>query len=210
MNDLKTYDLIAIGTGSAMIILESMLRRDPDLKAAVIDKDDPGGICLTRGCIPTKMLIYPADMVRHVQEAGNLGVDAKIRRIDFHWIMERMRSAVKAEVAGIRESLTHSENVDYYHGQAEFVGPYELKVLDRKVSAKLIFLCLGSRPLVPKMEGLDDVQILHERRHSRDPDPSHDARHCRGRIYRGGVRPFFLLHGLQGDDHRSKPPIPAK
>lgn len=159
MNASNTYDLIAIGTGSAMIVLESMLRRDPDLKVAVIDKDDPGGICLTRGCIPTKMLIYPADMVRQVQAAGNLGIDARIRRIDFHRIMERMRSAVQTEVEAIREGLSHSENVDYYHGQAEFVGPYELKVLDRTVTAKLIFLCLGSRPFVPQMEGLDGVKF---------------------------------------------------
>jgi mycothione reductase len=159
MGDLKTYDLIVIGTGSAMIILESMLRREPHLKAAVIDKDDPGGICLTRGCIPTKMLIYPADMVRQVQEARNLGIDVKIRRIDFHWVMERMRSAVQAEVGEIHESLIHSENVDYYHGQAEFVGPYKLKVLDQMVTAKLIFLCLGSKPLVPNVEGLDGVRF---------------------------------------------------
>ncbi len=159
MSDLKTYDLIAIGTGSAMIILEAMLHRDPHLKAAVIDKDDPGGICLTRGCIPTKLLIYPADMVRQVQEARNLGIDAKIKRIDFHWVMERMRSAVQAEVGEIRESLSHSENVDYYPGQAEFVGPYQLKVLDQMVTAKLIFLCLGSRPLVPRVEGLDGVRF---------------------------------------------------
>jgi dihydrolipoamide dehydrogenase len=159
MNKLKTYDLIAIGTGSAMIILESMLRRDPDLKAAVIDKDDPGGICLTRGCIPTKLLIYPADMVRHVQEARNLGIDAKIRRIDFHWVMERMRSAVQAEVEEIRESLTHSENVDYFHGEAEFVGPYKLKVRGHIITAKLIFLCLGSRPQVPQVEGLEGVKF---------------------------------------------------
>jgi mycothione reductase len=167
MSALKTYDLVIIGTGSAMIILEAMLRRDPHLKAAVIDKDDPGGICLTRGCIPTKMLIYPADMVRQVQEAQNLGIDARIRKIDFHWVMERMRSSVQAEIAEIRENLTHSENVDYYHAQAEFVGPYKLKVLDQVVTAKLIFLCLGSRPLVPKVEGIEDVRwytsddILH-------------------------------------------------
>jgi mycothione reductase len=159
MNALKTYDLIVIGTGSAMIVLESMLRRDPHLKAAVIDKDDPGGICLTRGCIPTKMLICPADVVRQVQGARNLGIDAKVRRIDFQWIMERMRSAVKAEVTEIRESLTQSESVDYYHGQAEFVGPYRLKVGDQVVTAKVIFLCLGSRPLIPRVEGLAGVNF---------------------------------------------------
>ncbi|MCJ7593396.1 MAG: dihydrolipoyl dehydrogenase, partial [Desulfobacterales bacterium] len=61
---MKEYDLIAIGTGSAMNIVEAMLQRAPEKRVAVIDKDDPGGICLTRGCIPTKILVYPAEIVR--------------------------------------------------------------------------------------------------------------------------------------------------
>ena len=56
----KKYDAIAIGTGSAMNIIEAMLRENQDIKVAVIDKDEPGGICLTKGCIPTKILLYPA------------------------------------------------------------------------------------------------------------------------------------------------------
>jgi len=52
--------MIAIGTGSAMIVIDGMMRRSPDLKTAVIDKDEPGGICLTRGCIPSKILLYTA------------------------------------------------------------------------------------------------------------------------------------------------------
>ena len=55
--DVKQYDLISIGTGSAMNIVGAMIQENPKMKAAVIDKDEPGGICLTRGCIPSKMLI---------------------------------------------------------------------------------------------------------------------------------------------------------
>jgi mycothione reductase len=44
---MKEYDLISIGTGSAMHTVDVMLQRDPNLKVAVIDKDEPGGICLT-------------------------------------------------------------------------------------------------------------------------------------------------------------------
>ena len=60
---MKEYDVIAIGTGSAMNVLDGMMQRSPDLKAAVIDKDEPGGICLTRGCIPSKILLYPAELL---------------------------------------------------------------------------------------------------------------------------------------------------
>jgi len=48
---MKEYHLISIGTGSAIHIVDAMLQRNPNLKVAVIDKDEPGGICLTRGLI---------------------------------------------------------------------------------------------------------------------------------------------------------------
>lgn len=55
---MKEYDLIVIGSGSAMAIADAAAQQDPTTKIAVIDKDDPGGICLTRGCIPSKLLLY--------------------------------------------------------------------------------------------------------------------------------------------------------
>src|SRR5947208_3487446 len=58
---MKEYDVIAVGTGSVMAVVEAMIEANPQIKVAVIDKDEPGGICLTRGCIPSKILLYPAD-----------------------------------------------------------------------------------------------------------------------------------------------------
>jgi len=55
-----------------METVELMLRDNPRLKVAVIDKDTPGGICLTRGCIPSKILLYSADLLRLIE--GALGV----------------------------------------------------------------------------------------------------------------------------------------
>lgn len=52
--DMKEYDIIVIGTGSAMEIVNAVIKGNPKVKVAVIDKDEPGGICLTRGCIPSK------------------------------------------------------------------------------------------------------------------------------------------------------------
>ncbi|WP_318531542.1 hypothetical protein [Methanohalophilus profundi] len=53
---MKEYDLIIIGTGSGMNYVGSILQQNPEMKIAVVDKDEPGGICLTRGCIPSKIL----------------------------------------------------------------------------------------------------------------------------------------------------------
>jgi len=61
---MKEYNYIMIGTGSAMEIVSAIVEENPKAKVAVIDKDEPGGICLTCGCIPSKILLYPAELVR--------------------------------------------------------------------------------------------------------------------------------------------------
>jgi len=66
---MKEYDFIVIGTGSAMEIVNAIVQEHPNVKIAIIDKDEPGGICLTRGCIPSKILLYPAELVRTIQSA---------------------------------------------------------------------------------------------------------------------------------------------
>ena len=87
---MKDYDVIATVTGSAMNFMENILQMDSDAKVAVIDKDDPGGICLTRGCIPTELL-------RSLEGARSVSIEADIKRIDFQGIMNRMASKIKKE-----------------------------------------------------------------------------------------------------------------
>src|ERR671916_2224744 len=150
---MKEYDLISIGTGSAMSVVDAMLQTNPNLRVAVVDKDEPGGICLTRGCIPSKLLLYPAEMVRTIERAKEFGIDVQLHKIDFTKIMERMRQRVNEEIEMIRNGLTESENIDYYHDAAEFVEPYTLKVGGNSnnvtIRAKMIFLCSGSKPFIP-------------------------------------------------------------
>ena len=83
---MKTYDIIAIGTGSAMNLVEPVLESFRDIKIAVIDKDPPGGICLTKGCIPTKILVYPAEILRMLEGIRSLGVDVSVNKINFQKI----------------------------------------------------------------------------------------------------------------------------
>ncbi|MGD8544800.1 MAG: dihydrolipoyl dehydrogenase [Candidatus Bathyarchaeota archaeon] len=157
---MKEYDLIAIGTGSAMSIVEAMIRDNPTIKVAVIDKDEPGGICLTRGCIPSKLLLYPAELVRTIERAGNFGVDFDIKNIDFGRVMERMRTLIYKDIDMIRKGLSQSENIDYYRTTAEFIEPYTLKVGSGNIKSKMILLCTGSKPTVPPIKGLEKVSYL--------------------------------------------------
>ncbi|HYA21641.1 MAG TPA: dihydrolipoyl dehydrogenase [Thermoproteota archaeon] len=157
---MREYDLITIGTGSAMSIVEAMIREKPDLKVAVIDKDEPGGICLTRGCIPSKILLYPAELIRTVEGSDEFGIRVKVEGIDFEKVMNRMRTLIHRDIDGIRDGLSKTESIDYYPQVAEFVAPYTLKVNNEVITAKMIFLCCGSRPMIPRIDGLEDTGYL--------------------------------------------------
>jgi len=155
--DLKEYDLIVIGTGSAMGIAEAFIQRNTNAKVAVVDKDDPGGICLTRGCIPSKILLYPAEILRTIERAGRFGIDAKIGRIDFGMVMRRMRTLIDKDIDKIREGLSHSPNIAYYPKVAQFVAPYTLEVQGETLHSDMIFLCTGSKPKIPPIKGIETV-----------------------------------------------------
>jgi len=152
---MKNYDMIVIGTGSAMDIVNATIEKNPKMKVAVIDKDEPGGICLTRGCIPSKLLLYPAELLRTTEKAGEFGINVEIEKIDFAKVMTRMRTIIDNEINIIRQGLSHSKNVDYYPASAEFTAPYTLKISDETITSKLIILCTGSKPTIPPIKGIE-------------------------------------------------------
>jgi mycothione reductase len=154
---MKEYDVIAIGTGSAMYVLDGMMQRNPNLKVAVIDKDEPGGICLTRGCIPSKILLYPADVVRTIQRAKVFGIEVDLKSVNFGEVMKRMRTIIDKDIESIRQGLSNSPNIDYYHATAEFTAPYTLRIHEETIHSNMILLSTGSQTTIPPINGLMEV-----------------------------------------------------
>ena len=68
---MKKYDLIVIGSGSGASVAEEAIEHG--LKVAWVDKGPLGGTCLNVGCIPSKMLLSPADRIVEIQEAKKTG-----------------------------------------------------------------------------------------------------------------------------------------
>lgn len=157
---MENYDLIIIGTGSAMNYINPIIDSNPEIKVAVIDKDEPGGICLTRGCIPSKILLYPAELIRELETASLFGIELEIKDIDFLAIMERMRRKIGEDIEAIRKGLAENPYLDYYHESAEFISPYTLKVGEKILHSKMIFLCTGSKPAIPPVKGLEEAGYL--------------------------------------------------
>jgi len=156
---MNNYDVIVIGSGAGAIISDEAAAQG--LKVALIDKGPlVGGTCLNWGCIPSKMLIYTADRIVEIEEAKKLGINAEVRNINFHSIMERMRKSRQESQVNIREGIKQSKNLDFYEGEGHFVDNYTLEVNGEKLKGERFFIASGSRPIIPPINGLENVDYL--------------------------------------------------
>ncbi len=108
---MKEYDVIIIGSGAGANLVNDALEHNKTV--ALVDKGPVGGTCLNVGCIPTKLIVYPADRIMEIREAKKLGITAEIKEIDFKAIMDRMRSKVKKSHDRIQEALEKAEGLRF-------------------------------------------------------------------------------------------------
>ena len=155
---MKDYDVIIIGSGSGANLVNDALSHDKTV--AIVDKGPVGGTCMNVGCIPTKMIVYPADRIMEIREAWKLGITAEIKEIDFASIMERMRNHVKKSHDTIQKTLDEAEDFDFYGGEAQFIGEHTLAVAGKTIKGKMIFIVSGARPLIPSLKGIEGIEYL--------------------------------------------------
>jgi len=155
---VKNYDAIVIGSGCGMLIVDEALSHG--LKVALVDKGPLGGTCPNLGCIPSKMLIYPADRIVAIQEAGKLGIEAEVTGVSFKAIMERMRKGVKETQAQMRAGIAQLENLDFYKGEGHFVAERTISVAGEKIRGEKVFIASGTRPFIPAIKGLENAGYL--------------------------------------------------
>jgi len=155
---VKNYDVIVIGSGAGDLILESAMAHG--LKCAMVDRGPLGGTCLNVGCIPSKLLIYPADVVADIRQSAKLGIEAEVKNVDFKAIMERMRRSIADEQTHMRQGLKGEQKFDLYEAEAHFVADNTLEVSGERIKGEKVFIASGSRPLIPRIKGLDTVPYL--------------------------------------------------
>ncbi|MEI6104683.1 MAG: dihydrolipoyl dehydrogenase [Methanothrix sp.] len=155
---MNKFDLIVIGTGAGAHVASQAANEG--MQVALLDQGPAGGTCLNNGCIPSKMLIYPADVIRTIQEAGAVGVHAEINEIDFPAIMSRMHKVVDKAQSNLEEALKAKENLTYFQERAEFIDDYVLQVGGKTITAPMIVIATGARSLVPPIPGLLETGFL--------------------------------------------------
>ncbi len=147
------FDLVIVGAGSGNMLPDDELA---GWRVAVVETDRFGGTCLNRGCIPSKMLVYAADVAEHVRHANRFGIAAHVDRVDWPGIRDRVFGRIDpihdAAVAYRRRS-----GADVFLGEARFTAPKVLDVDGTEVSGERIVLAVGSRPALPDIPGLGEV-----------------------------------------------------
>ncbi len=165
---VEQFDLIIIGAGSG----NSILTEDfADWNVAIVERDVFGGTCLNRGCIPSKMFIYPASIVETVRTASPLGVDAHVDNVRWPEIVERVFGRIDPIAAGGEEYRRSLDNVTVFADDARFVGHKQVQVGDKVITADTIVLAAGARPRIPDIAGLSDVDFHTSATIMRVPQP---------------------------------------
>ena len=158
---MKHYDVLVIGSGSGMHVVNEALMRG--LTVALAESGPLSGTCLNRGCIPSKMVIYPADVINLIRNSDRLGIKARIEAIDFSTIMERTRRMVEGDRAHMEEGIDQIRGLGLYRDIAEFVSDHTIRVSGETIKAENVFIASGARPRIPPIKGLEDVEYLTSR-----------------------------------------------
>ncbi len=148
------YDLIIIGTGSG----NSVIGPEMDgLRIAIVERDTFGGTCLNRGCIPSKMLIYPADLAEHAKHGARLGLHTEFHGADWPSIVQRVFGRIDPIAESGRQYRLGLAHVDVYAAEARFVGDRELELAGERITGKQIVIAAGCRSYIPDFPGMHSV-----------------------------------------------------
>jgi dihydrolipoamide dehydrogenase len=154
---MKDYELIVIGAGPGGYVA-AIRAAQLGMKTAVIEKQDVGGTCLNRGCVPTKALLHSAELVNEIKEADVFGVNVEGVALDFKKMHERKQEVVDKLRSGV-EQLFKANGIDLIRGHASIAGEGSIRVMaedgERALSCDRILIASGSKPSAPPIPGLD-------------------------------------------------------
>jgi dihydrolipoamide dehydrogenase len=153
------YDVIIIGAGPGGYVA-GIRAAQLGLKAVIIEKDKPGGVCLNWGCIPSKNLIHQAEVFHSMREMEAVGVGIDRGTLDYAKVQDNSRQVAKTLVSGVN-GLLKKNKVTLIKGTAAISGKGEVTVDGKdKLTAGNILVATGSRPMqVPGFE-CDEEQVL--------------------------------------------------
>lgn len=159
-NDRKELVIIGAGPGGYAAAFHAA---DLGIKVTLIDPEvNPGGVCLYRGCIPSKALLHLAKTKEEAMNASKWGMKFEEPKIDIKKVASWKEKVVKKLTEGLGQ-LSKARNIEYIQGKAKFTGEHELEVTNNKgktsdLSFEKVIIATGSSAV-----GLPELEIDHEK-----------------------------------------------
>lgn len=153
------FDFGIIGSGPAGFTA-ALLGAEKGLKVVLFEKDKIGGVCLNKGCIPTKTIMHSAELYKDVKNAENIGIVANDVKFDFAKVMERKNKVTEM----LRNALTknlQSKGVQIVEDEAKVIAEKTIEANGETYICEKIIMATGSEPKTLKGLEYDHEFILN-------------------------------------------------
>jgi dihydrolipoamide dehydrogenase len=163
MADTSNLHIAVVGAGPGGYAA-AFLAADLGMKVTLIDPElNPGGVCLYRGCIPSKALLHVANLMEESRQAKNWGIDYGAPKIDLARLRSWKEGVVKKLTGGLGV-LSKQRKVEYIQGQAGFENSTTVRVTragpETSLNFDRIVIATGSRPaIIPSLQ-LDSPRLM--------------------------------------------------
>ncbi len=129
-------------------------------EVTLVEREALGGVCLNKGCIPTKSLLHSAGLATTIREAQRFGIHCENARIDFSGVMKRKQAVVQQLRAGV-DKLLNARKIRVIRGTAKLLEPGTVQILEtkEKIRCDKIIVATGSTPKMLTIQGADDPRI---------------------------------------------------
>ena len=157
MLPVKQYDFIVVGGGSAGFNAARVAAALGRTVAIVDGAKALGGLCILRGCMPSKTLLYSAEVLHHAQRGSEFGLRIP-RAVAAMAAVHARKKRIIADFAADRVRQLTSGRYDLYRSRAHFADAHTLELADgTRLRARRILIATGSKVSVPPVPGLRDV-----------------------------------------------------
>ncbi|MDE6778540.1 MAG: dihydrolipoyl dehydrogenase [Alistipes sp.] len=156
------YDVIVIGSGPGGYVA-AIRAAQLGMKAAVVERDAVGGVCLNWGCIPTKALLKSAQVYGYCKNAAHYGIDIAGEVMpDFAKIVARSRTVAETMSRGV-QFLLKKNAVDVIAGHGRIAAPGIVDVDGTQYEARHIVIATGARPREMPFMPVDGRHVISSR-----------------------------------------------
>lgn len=156
------YDVIIIGGGPGGFAAAQRIKQHGG-KVLIIEKEQLGGVCLNKGCIPTKTLLYSAEVWKIVKQAAEYGISIENATADYRKVVERKNNVVAKLRQGMMQ-LAKNQNIEVIHGEACLENQHEVKVTSNgqksNYTAKSIIIATGSESVTLPITNGHLIEII--------------------------------------------------